>query len=241
MAGVSIIIPIFNEERIISDSISRLRAFLAGISVKAEILLLDNGSNDGTASVCNRLVSEYPELRYFRLPERGPGRAFKLGVKEAKGDILVTLDADLSSDLMFIQYAASLLPNVDAVIGAKTFGRQRRTFFRVLGSQTFIMWSQFLFDIPIADFSMGAKAFRRSLILPIVDNLDGWTGYILEIILHHSLRHLKIIQIGVDCEDIRESRFNLLHEAWYRFRHLWRMRSVVKDTRSWINRRALDD
>lgn len=228
----SILIPVLNEEELLERSLKKLESFLSEQGIAAEILILDNGSTDRTEEIGRAAKNE--RIRYFRLPERGPGRAFQLGVKEATGEYLITLDADLSSDLSFVKHASLLLPHVDAVVGAKTFGHQRRTLFRVLGSQTFILCSQFLFDIPIADFSMGSKAFRRKDVLPIVENLDHWTGYILEIVLFLALRKKQIIQISVDCDDTRQSRFNLLHEAQYRFRHLWRMRELIRKKHSWI-------
>jgi len=236
---ISILIPIFNEEAILAPSVEKLRDYLAKTAIQGEILLLDNGSTDRTPAIGQELASKYPPgnklpVRYFRIDKKGPGLSFQQGVREAKNEYLVTLDADLSSDLAFIQHAALLLPQVDAVIGAKTFGRQRRTFLRVLGSQTFILCSQFLFDIPVADFSMGTKGFRRSKILPVVGYLDHWTGYILELVLYHSVHNLKAIQVSVDCNDTRQSRFNLIHEARYRFRHLWRMRTLLNDSTSWV-------
>jgi glycosyltransferase involved in cell wall biosynthesis len=233
---ISIIIPVLNEEVVLESSILKLISYTKHEGIDAELLIVDNGSRDRTAELARGLEIKYPSLvRYLYLPNPSPGLAFQLGVKEAKNELLVTLDADLSSDLSFLKHAVLLLPQVDCVIGAKTFGRQRRTLFRVLGSQTFILCTQLLFDIPIADFSMGTKAFRRSDILPILSKLDHWTGYILELIIYLSIQHKKIIQISVDCEDTRESHFNLFHEAQYRFRHLYRMRRLVKDKQSWIN------
>lgn len=232
---ISILIPVFNEEGILETSIDYLVDFLTERDIAAEILLVDNGSTDNTRNIALRLSGRFPNVRYLRQEARGPGRAFRLGVEEAKGDYLITLDADLSGSLEFIPNALSLLEDADAVVGAKTFGKQRRTLTRVVGSHIFILCTQFLFDIPVADFSMGSKVFRRSDIMPIASRLDGWTGYILEIIIHLNLKKKKIVQISVDCNDTRRSKFNLLHEAVYRFSHLRRVRKLVKDERSWLH------
>lgn len=230
----SILIPVFNEEEILESSLQQLQAYLEAISLEYEILILDNGSDDETNAVAARLASRMPQVRALRCVERGPGKAFQLGVKEAKGEFIVTLDADLSSELRFIEYARDLLAYGDAVIGSKTMGTQRRTLFRILGSQGYILFTQVFFDLTIADYSIGSKAFRRAEILSAVEHLDHWTGYIFELCLFLKLRGAKIVQIGIDCDDHRKSHFNLMHEGFYRYRHLYRCWKKLRDKSSWF-------
>ena len=234
---LSIFIPTFNESEIIGETLERVSAFLndrSRIQSQAEIIVCDNGSTDSTPEQLLELAKRFPNLRVLLLPERGAGRAFVEGVRRATGDWIVTLDADLSSGLEFLSYVEQLSSFADAVIGTKTFGRQRRTLFRVLGSQTYILITQYLFDLGISDFSLGSKAFRRVELLPFLEKLDHWTGHIFEIILAFTLRGKRVLQIGVNCEDTRTSRFNILHEAFYRFRHLARMYKIASAPNSWL-------
>jgi hypothetical protein len=132
------------------------------------------------------------------------------------------------------------LDHCEMVIGSKTFGSQRRTPLRILGSQLYVMFTQLFFGLAITDFSMGAKAFRRSAIRPALQFTDRWTGYVLELALFLNHRGRRIIQLGVDCNDTRKSRFSLLHEGLYRYSHLWRCFKKMKDPASWYNQVKTD-
>src|SRR5690606_19461410 len=141
-----------------------------------------------------------------------------------------------SIELNFLDYAADLLKFADMVAGSKTMGRQRRGLIRVLGSQLYILFTLALFDLTLSDYSMGAKAFRRESILEALPHLDDWTGYVFELALFLKNRGRKIIQIGVDCEDTRKSRFNLIHEGFYRYRHLFFTHRRSRMPGSWLAR-----
>lgn len=233
---LSIIVPVYNEEPILEGSVRRLRDYLTNRGDgRHEIILVDNGSSDASAAVAQKLSAEFPEVRAIQLPERGPGAAFKLAAQQAQGDILLTLDADLSSDLSFIEHALALLPSVAMVVGSKTFGRQRRGPLRILASQTYITLAQLLLDLSVSDYSMGCKAMWRADVVNALPHLNGWTGYVLELIVFLQKRGKRIVQIGVNCEDRRTSHFRLLHEGVFRFRHLFRIWQEVRRAESWLN------
>jgi glycosyltransferase involved in cell wall biosynthesis len=231
---LSIIIPTYNESERIATSIKTVHGFLSDQGIAHEILVVDNGSNDETVSICEKLQSEENWVRVFSLEKRGPGLAFALGVNESKGENILTLDADLSSSLEFISEAVKLLDHAKVVIGSKSMGVQRRTPTRVFGSYFYISIAQLLFDLSITDYSMGCKAFNRELILPIVSKLDPWTGHVFEICLFCKIQQVHIIEIGVECEDKNPSRFNLGFEALYRFRHLFRTKRLMTSPEFWI-------
>lgn len=231
----SILIPVYNEELILEKNVLRLHDYLSKLEIKHEIIVTSNGSTDKTISIGERLASNHSWFHFFHLPEKSVGKAFANGVKQAQGEFIVCQDADLSSDIEFILHAIGLLEYSDMVIGSKSFGHQRRTLLRILGSQVYILITQVWLHLAITDFSMGAKAFRRSSVLPIVDYIDHWTGYILEIYLYLRQKGMRIVQIGVDCNDERKSRFNIIHEGFYRYRHLYRCFKKLKDPKSWYH------
>ena len=232
---VSILIPVFNEEKILEQTALRLHDYLKKLDIKHEILVTSNGSTDKTVSIGKKLDDEYSWFRFFSIPQKSVGKAFANGVKEAKGEYIISQDADLSSDIEFILHAVGLLQYCDMVIGSKSFGSQRRTLLRVLGSQVYILITQVWLGLAMTDFSMGAKAFRRSSVLPAVDYIDNWTGYILEIYLYLREKGMRVVQIGVDCKDERKSRFNIFHEGFYRYGHLYRCIQKLKDPKSWYH------
>ncbi len=231
---LTIFIPVFDEEEILARSVTRVHEYLSERGLGHEILVVDNGSGDRTAEIGRELAEKNPWLKFYRIEERGPGRAFKVGVRNASGGNIVTLDVDLSSELTFIDYAVTLLNYADMVVGSKTMGNQRRTFVRIVGSQLYILFTQWFFDLTISDFSIGSKAFRREAILPALDHLDGWTGHIFELCVYLKQRGRRIIQIGIDCNDTRKSHFSLIHEGFYRYRHLYRVWRKLREPGSWL-------
>lgn len=234
---ISIVIPVYNEEELLRDNIHRLSRWLLDQQIQAEILVVDNGSIDRTAQIARELEKENL-IRYFRIDERSVGRAFGIGVREARSEWIVSVDADLSADLMFIAMAKSLMPYADMIVGSKTLGKQKRSLVRILGSQVYLIFTQILFQMTITDYSMSAKAYRRAAVLPILDKIDPWTAYVFETCVWLSKQKKTIVQIGVDCDDHRQSRFNIWHEGLYRYVHLFRLWRRLKNPQSWFNQNA---
>lgn len=231
---LSLLIPLYNEADILEFSVEKLLSYLRSRALDAEIILLDNGSKDGTEKIAEKLSAEHAEVRAVSLTERGPGRAFSQGLREARADIVLTLDADLSSDLQFIENAFRLMDAADIVVGSKSLGNQRRTPLRIFASQLYIFFAQTAFGLHLSDYSIGCKCFRRSKISPALDHLDPWTGFVLELCIFARLQGLHLVQVGIDCEDYRRSHFSLMHEGFYRFRHLFRCWRTWQDKRSWF-------
>ena len=231
---ISVIIPVYNEEEIIEDSLRRVHERLDSKNTEHEILVIDNGSDDRTAEICKSLSSEHGWVRYFEIEERSVGKAFACGVKNARSDYIITADADLSSDLAFILDARYLLDRASMVVGAKSLGRQKRTAFRKLASYSYVIIAQWMFDLSLSDFSIGAKAYRKSDIEDAVGHISDWTGYVLELSLYLRLREKRIIQIGIECLDKRKSHFNLLHEGFYRYWHLFKCWTSLRNGSAWF-------
>lgn len=220
----SVFIPVYNEESILFCNTERLISYLDQYGVGYEIIIGSNGSTDDTPSLGRMLSHNYPQVTFFHIKEKGVGDAFKRGVQTARYDVLVSLDMDLAINLGFIEEALGLLEaHHDIVIGSKKMGHERRTVFRRLGSDLFILTARILLGLPFEDYSIGAKAYQRDLLLQYFDKIDRGTSYVLEIIylaFHHKRR---LTEIPVLCEDYRESRFNIIHEGFYRFYRLFKL------------------
>jgi len=231
---ISIVIPVFNEEEILENSIQKLSDWLTLRPTPFEVIVVDNGSTDKTPQIAQKLMQNYRWFRFYQIPEKSVGRAFAKGVREAKYNYVISLDADLSSDLIFIQYAESLLKYSSMVVGSKTLGQQKRSAIRVIGSQLYLVVTQVLFKMTITDFSMSSKAYRKDAILPILDCIDTWTAYVFEICVWLIYNKKTVLQIGIGCEDLRQSRFNIWHEGFYRYWNLFRVWRELKNPKSWF-------
>lgn len=233
---ITIVIPVYNEEEVLEKNLEKLRAYLSAKPHRPfEILVVDNGSIDKTPEIARRIQASNSWFRYFQIPERSVGKAFAKGVREAKYEFIISQDADLSTNLDFIDEAEHLLQISSMVVGSKTLGNQKRSLTRVIGSQVYLAITQMLFRMTLTDFSMGAKGYRKKDILHILDNIDFWTAYIFEIAVYLTFHKKKILQVGVVCVDTRVSRFNILHEGFYRYANLFKVWRRLKDEKSWYH------
>ncbi len=232
---ISVILPVYNEESVLESSIKTLMSFFCRISEEYELIIVSNGSTDRTNEIALSLQRQFQNVRYFHLSARSVGMAFVKGVQESAGDRIISLDIDLSSEIEFIEYAINLLHYADMVVGSKTMGNQKRSTIRILASQIYILFTQLLFDLTISDYSIGCKAYRKNAILGALPHLDNWTGYVFELCVYLRQRNARIIQIGIDCNDNRKSHFNLLHEGFYRYYHLFRVWFKLKTGKFWIS------
>ncbi|MBK7642262.1 MAG: glycosyltransferase family 2 protein [Planctomycetes bacterium] len=163
--GVTIVVPAFNEEDGIEGVVSRLDAL--ALEVPLEILVVDDGSTDGTAAVLERLKSRFPKLRVEKhLANRGYGAALKTGFARASHDVVVITDGDGTyPEDMIGKLLARIDDGADMAVGSRTGAevniplvrRPAKAFLRRLAS--------FLAGTPIPDLNSGLRAIRRELVL----------------------------------------------------------------------------
>ena len=221
--GLTVFVPVFNEEGLLTGNTMRLHKHLESLEIPYEIIIGSNGSTDRTVRIAGELCQQYPEVRFFHLAEKGVGRAFKEGVKIAGYGRIVTVDMDLSIKLDFISEAYWLLDRYDMVIGSKITGTQKRAWIRRLASIFFIRLAKVLLRINFHDYSIAAKGYRKALVEKYLPFLDDKTFYVVEITCRAYQDGKTLREIPVECEDRRESRFNLLHEGVYKFYNLFRL------------------
>jgi glycosyltransferase involved in cell wall biosynthesis len=161
---VTVVVPAFDEEDAIEGVVARLSGL--GLSVPVEILVVDDGSKDGTVAVLERIAPRYPGLRVLRNEQnRGYGSALKTGFANATHEVVVITDADGTYPENRI---AELLARVDAgaemAVGARTgpevevplLRRPAKAFLRLLAS--------YLAGVRIPDLNSGLRAIRRDLV-----------------------------------------------------------------------------
>ncbi len=220
--GITVFVPLYNEEEILERNVGVVLGFLERFELPCELILGSNGSTDRTPEIGRRLAETHPgRVVFFHLDRRGPGRAFARAVKCARFTYLVCLDADLSVELSFVADAVDALEQYDAVVGSKLLGTQKRSAFRIMASECFIMFTNLLLRMPYRDYSIGAKAYRTEAIRPFVDKVDAHTFYTQEMLYQLKKTGGRIIEVPVRCDDRRASRFNLLHEGFYRYGKLF--------------------
>jgi glycosyltransferase involved in cell wall biosynthesis len=216
----TIVVPVFNEESTIVKNTEKLISFLKKNKITYEIIFCNNGSTDNTLKLAKQLAKKHKNIKVISVPEKGVGTVFKKAVKLAKYNNIISQDMDLSTDLNFILKSMKLLKDYDIVIGSKKMGSQERSILRKIPSTIFIFLVKLLLRMPYRDYSMAAKAYKKSAIIKHVDKVDYGTSYVIDLIYYVKKDQRKIIEIPVKCFDKRKSKFNILYESLYRFKNL---------------------
>jgi glycosyltransferase involved in cell wall biosynthesis len=223
MTPFAVGIPVYNEEAILVPNTERLIAFLDDLGREYEILIGSNGSTDSTTAIGFDLSRRFPRVSFFHLPQRGVGLAFREFIERAQYPFLVSVDMDLSVDLEFVIAALDLLESHEIVVGSKKLGNQERSLFRKAGSDLFLRAVRLLLGMVYEDYSIAAKAYRVETLKRFAHRIDAGSSYVLEICYLTQRSGGRVVQVPVSCEDWRRSKFNLLHEAWYKYNNLLRL------------------
>ena len=180
-AGVklSVVIPVYNERFLVGELVRRVLAVSAPEIRDLEVLLVDDGSKDGSTEVLRQLAAEHPDR--VRLLEQGmnqgKGAAIRRGIAEATGDLILFQDADLEYDPR--DYPRLVRPfledGADVVYGSRFLPSERRRvlYYRhTLGNRVLTTLSNWLTDLNLTDMETCYKAFRAPLLksIPIRSN-----------------------------------------------------------------------
>lgn len=232
--GVSIIIPVYNEEKILVKNTKKLVKFLDSLYVPYEILICDNGSTDKTPSLGRKLEFQFPKkVKFLSIPEnRSVGLAFKKMVRNASFNNLISLDMDLTINFeYFIPKCLGLLKYNSMVIGSKIAGKQKRPLYRKIMSSTFIFLVKIFLGLRFSDYSIGAKGYRKDSIIDKLDEIDRGTFYVIKLAYFLKQEGLNIVEIPVKVHDVRKSKFNIFQDAIYRGMNLlnfWFRERIIK-------------
>ena len=165
---LSIVIPAYNERATVEEIVSRVRA----VGLADEIVLVDDGSTDGTRELLARMASTDPALRIlFHERNRGKGAAVATGIQAAQGDLILIQDADLEYDPR--EYPVLLKPieegRADVVFGSRFLGAPRRPimFWHMVANQILTLMTNVLYNSILSDMETGYKVFRREVLLAI--------------------------------------------------------------------------
>ncbi len=174
---LSVLVPVFNEEHTIEAVI---RAVLKLGTVVKEIVVVDDGSTDGTAQVVARLAAGEPRIRFTRL-ERNQGKtaAIRQAIAIASGDILIIQDADLEYDPAEIPDVIEpiLAGKADVVYGSRFLVRRATRvlyFYHYVANSCLTLLSNLLTNRNMSDIETCYKAFRAGVIKPLALTSRGF-------------------------------------------------------------------
>jgi glycosyltransferase involved in cell wall biosynthesis len=166
---LTVLLPAYNEELAIGRVLAEVVEALADVDLAYEILVVDDASTDGTAELAEQFAQECWQcpVRVIRCPEnRGAGAARKVGVREARGEIVVMLDADGSYPAHCIREILAHFPAYDQVNGARTSEQGTLPWLRRPAKWFIRSLACYLTGCRIPDLNTGLKAFKRDAMLP---------------------------------------------------------------------------
>ena len=161
---ISVVVPLLNEESSLEELYAQIAAALERRGEAFEVVFVDDGSTDGSGSVLSRLHDEHTNVVVVRLRRNfGKAAALKAGFLEARGEVIVTIDADLQDDPAEIpQLLAKLDEGFDLVSGWKT--RRNDPLSRRLFSRVFNWTNALISGVKLHDVNCGLKAYRAEVV-----------------------------------------------------------------------------
>lgn len=205
---VEIVIPVCNEEKELKVNILRLKDFLTKNlqNYSWEIIIADNASTDETPKIGRELESKFKEISFFRLEEKGRGRAVKKAWGKGVADIFAYMDVDLSTDLKHLPALISAIENgFDIAIGSRLLPVSKvvgRTMKREILSRGYNFLIKVLFGTHFSDAQCGFKAVSKKVMEQLLPKiLDNEWFFDSELLIVGEKSGFKIYEEPVTWED----------------------------------------
>ena len=230
MALVDVVLPVFNEEHVLERSVRVLHVFLSeNLFHDWRIVVADNGSQDRTFEIAQRLASELSNVRALHIPEAGRGRALTRAWLDSEADVLTYMDIDLSTDLeAFPRLVSAVADQGNDVAAGTRLGRgsdTQRSPKREVLSRGFVLLINLLFGTSLSDTQCGFKAINRAAaqkLLPLVQD-RGWF-WDTELLLLASRGGWRVTFVPVRWVEDTDSRVRVVQTVWRDLKGLARMR-----------------
>ena len=231
---VSIIIPVYNEEGILSASIADVTEKLANDprwDYRYEIILAENGSSDRTVDIARELMERHPELRLMHNPEPDYGLALRRGILSANGDYVVCDEIDLCDTDFYVRALGKMKEeNFDFVVGSKALkeSSDKRPLYRRLATRVLNTLLHVFLGFEGTD-THGLKAFKRDRLLDVVNecvvNKDLFAS---EFVIRAERNNFRITEIPLTVVEKRQPSVNLFRRVPNVLKNLARLFWVIR-------------
>jgi len=225
---ISIVIPVYNEEANLKPLSAELREVLDGLGRPYEIIFVDDGSVDHSFAILKEAASHDPQIRVIRFTKNtGQTAAFDAGFRAARGDIVVTMDADLQNDPHDIPRLLEKIEEFDVVCGWRY--KRRDPWIKIVSSKIANFVRNILSQEEIVDTGCSLKAFRKECLqniklfngmhrfLPTLTKMEGFT--VTQVKVNHRPRRFGTTKYNIRNRMVRAFA-DLLAVRWMKKRHL---------------------
>ncbi len=215
---LSFVIPAYNEEDFIENTLDSIDTVIQGKHLPYEIVVVDDGSCDRTFNNAMRYAKRNGHVRVLSYPKNvGKGYAVRTGFMKAIGQVVIFADGDMEIDLTTISNYLDALKNGDIVIASKRHSNSRVDvpISRRLLSETFNGLVRFLTGVPLKDTQSGLKAMKKSVFLDIFPKLAVKRyAFDVELLAVAHLHGLKVVEMPVN---IKLNASFKLDDMWHMF------------------------
>ena len=230
---LSIVIPAFNEEARILDTLRQVVAYLAARDFPWEVVVADDGSSDATNAISAQFAAETPNVRVLSLPHRGKGWAVRQGMLAAQGKYRFLCDADLSMPIDQVKrFVPPELEEVDLAIGSREAAGSRRigepSGRHVMG-RVYNNLVKTLAVPGLNDTQCGFKCFRGEIVPQLFEHqtVDGF-AFDVELLVLAAKHGLRVHEVGIDWYYREHGKVRLFRDSlamtWDLLKIRWRHR-----------------
>ncbi|MCC7236735.1 MAG: glycosyltransferase family 2 protein [Bryobacterales bacterium] len=233
MPALSIVIPAYNEQARLPETLARVLSYLDKASWSgAEVLVVDDGSRDGTAALVEEWGSRDARVRLLRNPgNRGKGYSVKHGMMEARGEWVLFSDADLSAPIeeLDVLWAAIERTPAGVAIGSRALNRGligvHQSKFRETAGRFFNLVMRLVCGLPFWDTQCGFKLFRRDAARDVFSRLRlERFGFDVEALFIARLKGYKTIEVPVRWNHADGTKVSMFRDSADMFLDLLRVR-----------------
>jgi len=234
---LAVIIPAFNESRRLADNLLTLLSYLQTFRPQAELIVVDDGSTDRTAQVAEELFASRPDVsaRVLRFEQNhGKGHAVRAGLLATSAPVALFSDADLSTPITELPKIVEPIErgDYDIVIGSRALDRsligRRQPWRREQGGKVYNAIVRLTTGLPFADTQCGFKAFRMSVVRPILEQakVDGF-GFDVELLFLAQRARCRVLEVPVRWDHYEGSKVHIVHDSLHMFAEVVSLRRRV--------------
>lgn len=239
---ISVVVPAHNEVMLIGSTLTNLVTGLEQRKRSFEIIVVENGSRDGTLRLSRLLASQLPSIRVASLPRADYGEALAQGLRLATGTVVATFDVDYY-DFAFLDTAYEHIASgrADLVIASKRGpgASDHRSYFRRILTAGFATATQAFVGLELSD-AHGMKLFRTASVRPLVDQtVSRGSLFDVELIIRAMRAELKVEELPAEVRELRPPRSSVIRRTFESIVGLARLRLILgsgASPRRWVRR-----
>lgn len=220
ISNLTIVIPVYNEEKRISSCLKRMLEFCKNVNSELEVIIVDDGSIDKTVQIAKEFEASCRNIRVISWSDRrGKGMSVKGAGRLSSKDYICYMDADLATDPSEFGMLLSYKEDYDVVIGSRNIPGKRickinRPFHRGFFSRGYSLAFRALFRAQIYDPQCGFKLFRRDVFLRIFDNMQSRSfAFDSEVLVTAILLGYRVKEVPISWRHVNGSKISVIRQA----------------------------